>query len=79
MSNLVCKRCTTGWGIVFMLGGLVAAYVKAPQLRLRKQDKDLSEYKLYVAECYASKESLGETKGEILDSVRDLAGRIEHS
>jgi hypothetical protein len=41
-----------------MLGGPVAAYVKALQLRLGKQDKDLSEYKLYVAERYASKEYL---------------------
>jgi hypothetical protein len=38
----------------------------------------LSDYKLYVAECYASKEYLSETKREILDSIRDLARRIEH-
>jgi len=61
-----------------MLGGLVASYVKALQLRLGKQEKDLSEYKLYVAERYASKEYLSETKREILDSIRDLARRIEH-
>jgi hypothetical protein len=30
-----------------------------------------------VAERYASKEFLGETKREILDSIRDLARRIE--
>ena len=75
MSNLACKRCTTGY---FMLGGVVAAYVKALQLRVGKQKKDLSEYKLYVAERYASKEYLSETKREILDSIGDLARRIEH-
>ena len=32
---------------------------------------------LYVAERYASKESLGETKREILDSIRDLTRRID--
>ena len=75
VSNLACQRCTTAF---FMLGGLVAAYVKALQLRLGKQEKVLSEYKLYVAERYASKEYLSETKREILDSLRDLARRIEH-
>jgi hypothetical protein len=40
--------------------------------------KDLSEYKLYVAERHASKEYLSETKREILESIRDLARRIEH-
>ena len=39
-----------GLGIIFMLGGVVAAYVKALQLRVGKHEKDLSEYKLYVAE-----------------------------
>ena len=34
--------------------------------------------KLYVAERYASKEYLSETKREILDSIRDLARRIEN-
>ena len=61
-----------------MLGGVVAAYVKALQLRVGKQEKELSDYKLYVAERYASKEYLSETKREILDSIRDLARRIEH-
>jgi hypothetical protein len=60
------------------MGGVVAAYVKALQLRVGKQEKDLSDYKLYVAERYASKEYLSETKREILDSIRDLAWRIEH-
>jgi hypothetical protein len=39
--------------------------------------KPLIEYKLNVAERYASEEFLGETKGEILDSIRDLARRID--
>jgi hypothetical protein len=60
------------------LAALVAAYVKALQLHLGKQEKDLSEYKLYVAERYASKEYLSETKREILDLIRDPALRIEH-
>jgi hypothetical protein len=46
--------------------------------RIGKQERDLVEYKLYVAERYASKEYLSETKREILDSIRDLARRIEH-
>jgi hypothetical protein len=33
-----------GLGIIFMLGGVVAAYVKALQLRVGKQEKELSEY-----------------------------------
>ena len=32
---------------------------------------------LYVAERYASKGSLGETKREIFDSIRDLTRRID--
>jgi hypothetical protein len=76
MSKPACKRY--GLGIIFMLGGVVAAYVKALQLRVGKQEKELSDYKLYVAERYASKEYLSETKREILDSIRDLARRIEH-
>ena len=39
-----------GLGIIFMLGGVIAAYVKALQLRVGKQEKELSDYKLYVAE-----------------------------
>jgi hypothetical protein len=54
------------------------AGLSALQLRVGKQEKDLSEYKLYVAERYASKEYLSETKREILDSIRELARRIEH-
>jgi hypothetical protein len=46
--------------------------------RVGKQEKELSEYKLYVAERYPSKEYLSETKREILDSIHDLARRIEH-
>ena len=44
----------------------------------RQAREELSDYKLYVAERYASKEYLSETKREILDSIRDLARRIEH-
>ena len=53
MSNLACKRCTTGY---FMLGGVVAAYVRSLQGRIDKQEAALVEYKLYVTERYASKE-----------------------
>jgi glutamyl-tRNA reductase len=41
--------------------------------------RELVDYKLYVAEHYASKEYLSETKREILESIRDLARRIGHS
>ena len=37
--------------------------------RVGKQEKELSEYKLYVAERYPSKEYLSETKREILESI----------
>lgn len=55
-----------GLGIIFMLGGVVAAYVKARQLRVGKQEKELSDYKLYVAERYASKEYLSRRSGKFL-------------
>jgi hypothetical protein len=55
-----------------------AAYVKRLQSRVSDQEKSLSEYELYVAKRYASKEFLSETKREILESIRDLARRIEH-
>ena len=51
---------------------------QALQSSVGDQEKALSEYKLYVAERYASKEYLSETKREILDSIRDLARCIEH-
>jgi len=66
-----------GLGIVFMLGGVVAAYVKNLQCRIGKQEKEVVEYKLYVVECYASNEFSAETKREILDSIRDLARRVD--
>jgi len=47
--------------------------------RIGKHENELSEYKLYVAERYASKEYLSETKREFLDSIRDLARPMEHS
>jgi hypothetical protein len=40
-------------GIIFMLGGAVAAYVKRLQSRVSDQEKALGEFKLYVAEHYA--------------------------
>jgi hypothetical protein len=59
-------------GIVFMLGGAVAAYVKGPQGLIGKMEKALVEYKFYVAEPYPSQEFLTELKREIADSLRDL-------
>ena len=64
--------------IIFMLGGVVAAYVKGLQGRVGKMEKALSEYKLYVAEHYASKEFLSDLKREITESIRDLGRRIDH-
>jgi hypothetical protein len=61
-----------------MLGGAVTAYVKVLQVRIGKHERELVNYKLYVAERYASKEYLSETKREILESIRDVARRIEH-
>jgi hypothetical protein len=60
-----------------MLGCAVAAYVRALQLRIGKNERELVDYKLYVAERYASKEYLSETKREILESIRNLARRID--
>jgi hypothetical protein len=37
-----------------------------------------SKRRTYVAERYASKDYLSETKRRILESIRDLARRIEH-
>jgi hypothetical protein len=65
-----------GLGIVFMLGGAGPAYVKNLQGRIGKQEKQLGDYKLYVAERCASTEFSRESEAEILDSIRDLARRI---
>ena len=65
-------------GIIFMLGGAVAVYVKNLQGRIGKQEKELSDYQLYVAEQYVSKEYMNESERRILDSIRDLARRIDN-
>jgi hypothetical protein len=65
-------------GIIFMLGGAVAAYVKDLQGRIGKQEKELSDYKLYVVEQYVSKEYMNESERRILDLIRDLARRIDN-
>jgi len=67
-----------GLGIILMLGGVVAADVEALQGRIGKQEKELGEYKLYVAEQYVSKEYMNESERRILDSIRDLARRIDN-
>jgi hypothetical protein len=51
-----------GLGTIFMLGDVVAAYVKELQGRVGRMEKTLSDYKLYVAEHYASKEFLSDLK-----------------
>jgi hypothetical protein len=61
-----------------MLGGPVGAYVERPQSRVSDQEKSLTEYKLYVAEHYASKDFLLDLKREITESIRDLGRRIDH-
>jgi hypothetical protein len=61
-----------------MLGGVVAAYVKGLQGRIGKQEQARSEYQVYVAEHYASKEFLSDLKREITESIRDLGRRIDH-
>jgi hypothetical protein len=66
-----------GLGIIFMLGGAVTAYVKTLQSRVGKQEQALTEYKLEVAQHYVSKEYMAESERRILDSIRDLARRID--
>ena len=61
-----------------MLGGAVAVYVKNLQGRIGKQEKELSDYQLYVAEQYVSKEYMNESERRILDSIQDLARRIDN-
>jgi hypothetical protein len=43
----------------------------------QRSEKSLTEYKLYVAEHYASKEFLSDLKREITESIRDLGRRID--
>ena len=63
-----------GLGIIFMLGGVVTASAKALQVRIGRHEKEFVDYKLYVAERYASKEFLAESKRGILDSTLALTG-----
>ena len=67
-----------GLGIIFMLGGAVAAYVKRLQSRVCDQEKSLTEYKLHVSEHYALNDFLLDLKREITESIRDLGRRIDH-
>jgi hypothetical protein len=66
-----------GLGIVFMLGGAVVAYVKALQSRIGKQEQAQTNYKLEAAQHHVSKEYMNESERRILDSIRDLARRID--
>jgi hypothetical protein len=53
----------------------VAAYVKGLQSRVGKMEKSLGDYKLYVAEHYASKEFLSDLKrSRISDVIPTLVG-----
>jgi hypothetical protein len=56
---------------------LAHGFLRAKPFMFARADMRVRK-KLYVAERYASKEYLSETKREILDSIRDLARRIEH-
>jgi hypothetical protein len=67
-----------GLGIVFMLGGAVLACVRRLQSRIGDQEKALTDYKLEAAQHYVSKEYMNESERRILDSIRDLALRIDH-
>jgi hypothetical protein len=67
-----------GLGIVFMLRGAVVAYVKALQCRVGKQEQALTDYKLEATQHYVSKEYMNESERRILDSIRDLARRIDN-
>jgi hypothetical protein len=67
-----------GLGIIFMLGGVVAADVRRLRSRVSDREKALSDFMLYVAEHYASQEFLNDLKREITDSLRDLGRRIDH-
>jgi hypothetical protein len=49
-----------GLGIIFSLCGAVAAYIKRLQSRVGGQEKAVGDFKLSVAEHYASQEFLNE-------------------
>jgi hypothetical protein len=65
-----------GLGIIFMLGGAVAAYVIFKAASASKR-KSLSSNKLYVAEHYGSQEFLNDLKREITDTLREFGRRID--
>jgi hypothetical protein len=65
-------------GIIFMLGGTVVAYVKALQSRIGKQEQAPTDCKLEATQHYVSKEYMNESERRILDSIRDLARRIDN-
>jgi hypothetical protein len=58
--------------VALLLGGGVAAYARKLQTRVSDIEKDLTVYKLYVAEHYASLEFLTDLKREITDPMRDV-------
>jgi hypothetical protein len=63
---------------VLSLGDHLHAWWRCSRLRqespgrIGKQEKEPSDYKLYVAEQYVSKEYMNESERRILDSIRDL-------
>ena len=62
-------------GLFRLLGRLLSGLRRR---RVGKQKKELVDYKLYVADHYASQEFLNELKREITESLRELGRRIDH-
>jgi hypothetical protein len=54
----------------------MVAYVK--RLQIGDQEKALTDYTLEAAQHYVSKEYMNESERRILDSIRDLARRIDN-